>query len=209
MAVIGLNHLVIAPIDTYAAGAEPTYDDGMQVGHMMKADLSWKHGDAKLHGDNGLVERDNSITEGALTVGTTHISMAGREMMLGVEKYNTPTTGEVQEYANNDEPAPYVGCGYVASDVDDGTEKYIAYWYFKCQFQQDNENFETKGDSVNYQTPELVGTIFAVKPDTTGKNKFRKFAEFATEAAAIAWLDALAGITQSSGGGSGGSGVGS
>lgn len=195
MAVIGLKHLAVSPIVEYEAGEEPTYDGGMVVGHMMKADLSWKHGDAKLYGDNTIVERDNSVTEGSLTVGTTHISMAGRELMLGIEKYNTPQSGGTQEYANNDDPAPYVGVGYVATDVDEGETKYIGYWYFKCQFQQDSETFETKGDAVNYQTPELIGTIFGVQPDSSNKNKFRKFAEFTTEAEAIAWVDALADIT--------------
>lgn len=195
MAVIGLKYLAAAPITTEADGAEPVYGTGMKVGHLMKADLSWNRGDAKLFGDNVLVERDNSITDGTLTIGTTYLSIAGRMMLLGETTFGTPeTTSAPQEYVTNDDAAPYVGVGFVTQEsADQDDTKYIAWWYWKVQFGMD-ESAETRGETVNYQTPEMAGNIVAVRPDSTLKNRFRKFAEFTSEAAAIAWVKALAGI---------------
>lgn len=208
MAIIGINHLVAAPVTSYTAGAEPVYGAGKQLGHMMKVDLSWKRTDAKLYGDNHLVERDNSITEGTLTVGTTALNLDAKEMVMGLDKYNTPSTGEAQEYADDAEATPRVGTGYVYTDTDDGTLSYIACWYFLCQYQQDLESAETKGDGTNYKAPEITGTIIGCNPDSSLKTRFRKYAAFDDEADAIEWLDDLANITTGGSGGSGGSGEG-
>lgn len=194
MAVIGLKYLAVAPIDTETDGAAPTYTAGMKVGHMMKADLSWNRGDVSLYGDNVEVEHDNTITSGQLTVGTTYLSVAARQMLLGEIPFGTPASGAVQEYATVDEPAPYVGVGYVTKDSADGGDPvFTGWWYYKCQFGMD-ESAETRGESTAYQTPEMVGRILAVRPNSDLKNTFRLFATFDTEAAAIAWVKGKAGI---------------
>lgn len=195
MAQIGLKYFAVAPVSAYSAGSEPTYGTGMKVGHLMKADLTWNRGDVKLFGDNIEVERDNSITSGQLTIGTTYLSKAGRLMLLDEAEFGTPGTGEPQEYATGGDPGPVVGCGYVWKDsADGGTAQYIAYWYYRVQFSM-NETMNTKGENTEYGTPELVGEIMGCQPASSLETKFRKYAYFTTEADAIAWLKAIAGIT--------------
>ncbi len=194
MAIIGLKYFAVAPLSTETDGSEPTYGTGMQVGHLMRADLSWTRGDVSLYGDNVEVEHDNTINSGSLTIGTTYLSIDGRKALLGEAEFGTPATGEVQEYATYDEPAPYVGCGYVTKDSGDGTPTYIGWWYYKVQFGMD-ENANTRGENTEYQAPEMTGTILAVRPKSDLKNTFRIFAEFSTEAAAIAWVQDKAGIS--------------
>ena len=199
MAQVTLKNLVIAPLSAESAGSAPTYSAGRKVGHLMKANVSWNRGDVKLYGDDKLVDRDNSITSGTLSIDSTYLDRNDRLMLLDIAASNTPGTGEVQEYALGDEASPYVGCGYVWKDNLISTKPYIAYWYYKVQFGMD-EDMETKGESTQYNTPTIEGTIFAVQPLANLKNKFRIEADFATETEAIAWLNAKAGITSGGGG---------
>lgn len=195
MAVIGLKYLVVAPIISEQDGTEPTYGKGMKVGHLMKADLSWNRGDAKLFGDNVLVERDNSITDGTLAIGTTYLSPEGRQMMLGETTFGTTEEGEEPTYVTNDDPAPYVGTGFVTQEsADQADTEYMAWWYWKVQYGMD-ESAETRGETVNYQTPEMSGNIVAVRPDAELKNRFRKFKKFTKEIDAINWVKAQGQMT--------------
>lgn len=193
MAVIGLKYLAVAPLKTEVDGQLPTYDPGRKIGHLISANLTWNRGSAALYGDNVEVDHDNTISSGDITVGTTYIDIAGRKMVLGEEEFGTPTGGAPQEYATVDKPAPYLGTGFVVKDSGDGDPKYIGYWYFKTQYSM-NENNQTRGESTDYQAPEMDCHILAVRPAADLENRFRIFAEFDDEADAIAWVKGKAGI---------------
>lgn len=188
MAQVTLKHLVIAPLLTDTEGAAPTYGTGRKVGHLMKANISWNRGDVKLYGDDKLVDKDNSITSGTLSIDSTYLSRADRNMLLDFSNYNTPGTGEAQEYALGGEASPYVGAGYVWKDNLIADNPFIAYVYMKVQFGL-NEDMQTKGESTQYNVPTIEGEVFAVQPKADLKNLFRLEADFATEAEAIAWIN--------------------
>ena len=194
MAQVTLKNLVIAPLSAETAGSAPTYTAGQKVGHLMKANISWNRGDVKLYGDDKLVDKDNSVTSGTLSIDTTYLSRADLTALLDISASNTPGTGETQEYALGDAASPYVGCGYVWKDNLRSSTPYTAYWYYKVQFSM-NEEMETKGESTAYHNPTIEGEVFAVQPLSDLTNKFRLEADFATETAAIAWLNGKAGIT--------------
>ena len=193
MAVIGLKYLAVAPLKTEVDGQLPTYDTGMKAGHLMTANLTWNRGSAALYGDNVEVEHDNTISSGDLTVGTTYLNLDARKMLLGEKEFGTPSNNAPQEYATEDDPAPYVGMGFVRKDSGDGNPVYTAFWYFKVQCSM-NENATTRGENTDYQAPEMDAHILAVRPAADLKNRFRIFAEFTVEADAIAWVKGKAGI---------------
>ena len=194
MAQVTLKNLVIAPLSAESDGTLPTYTAGRKVGHLMKANISWNRGDVKLYGDDKLVAKDNSVTSGTLSIDTTYLSREDKAMLLDITAFGTAGTDEPQEYALGDKESPYVGCGYVWKDNLISDKPYIAYWYWKTQFSM-NEEMETKGENVQYKQPTIDGEVFAVVPSAAKENKFRLEADFATEAAAIAWLNAKASIT--------------
>ena len=194
MAQVTLKNLVVAPLATEVKGSAPTYSTGRKVGNLMKANISWNRGDVKLYGDDKLVDKDNSVTSGTLSIDSTYLDRTDRNMLLDISQYNTAGTGETQEYALGGESSPYVGAGYVWKDNLISSKPYIAYWYWKVQFGMDEE-METKGESTQFNTPTIDGEVFAVQPKSDLKNKFRLEADFATEADAIAWLNTKAGIT--------------
>ena len=188
MAQVTLKNLIIAPITAEANGALPTYGTGRKVGHLMKANVSWNRGDVKMYGDDKLVAKDNSVTSGTLSIDTTYLNRADRNMLLDISESNTPGTGEVQEYMLGDKESPYVGAGYVWKDNLISDKPFLAYVYMKVQFSM-NEEMETKGESTQYKQPTIEGEVFAVQPLANLENKFRLEADFATEAAAIAWVN--------------------
>ena len=194
MAQVTLKNLVVAPLATEVEGSAPTYSTGRKVGNLMKANISWNRGDVKLYGDDKLVDKDNSVTSGTLSIDSTYLDRTDRNMLLDISQYNTAGTGETQEYALGGESSPYVGAGYVWKDNLIASKPYIAYWYWKVQFGMDEE-METKGESTQFNTPTIDGEVFAVQPKSDLKNRFRLEADFATEAEAIAWLNTKAGIT--------------
>ena len=194
MAQVTLKNLVVAKLETESAGSAPTYSSGKKVGHLMKANVNWNRGDVKLYGDDKLVDKDNSVTSGTLSIDSTYLNRTDRNMLLDITNYNTAGTGETQEYALGDKASPYVGCGYVWKDNLISDKPFIAYWYWKVQFSM-NEEMETKGESTQYKQPTIEGEIFAVQPKSDLDNRFRLEADFAAETDAIAWLNVKAGIS--------------
>lgn len=79
--------------------------------------------------------------------------------------------------------------------VKNGVTSYQAVWYHKAQFGETTENAQTKGQTIEWQTPTLTGRIMGVNDNADGKIRFRRRATFDTAAAAMAWLDAKAGIS--------------
>lgn len=191
MAQTTLKHLVIAPLTTEADGAAPVYGTGMKVGHLIQANISWNRGNTKLFGDDKEVARDNSATSGTLTVNTTYLDRAARVALLDIRAAGGSATDEY--YMSGDE-APYVGVGYVWKDNLIADKPFIAYWYYKVQFAM-NEDMQTKGENIEYGTPTIEGEVMAVRPTATLETHFREEKDFATEAAAITWLNTKAGIT--------------
>ena len=191
MAFVGCKNFVAAPITAYTAGSAITYGTGFKVGHLTRVQLDWNTSDAKLFGDNVLVESDKSATSGTITVGTTTLSDNALQKILGYEESGTDTAVVLNK---TDGEVPYIGCGYVLKDSGDGTPNYIGVWNHRCQFTG-NENVETRQDSTNYQAPEITGDVLGAQIDSSGKNYFQVRKSFSTEAAAIAWVNTQAGIS--------------
>ena len=67
-------------------------------------------------------------------------------------------------------------------------------------FSLTEENSQTKGESIEWQTPTINGKAFGLDTgkgaNNNGDATFRKKQNFTTEAAAEAYLDGLAGISR-------------
>ena len=85
--------------------------------------------------------------------------------------------------ADTDEP-PYFAIGFRAKKAG-GTYKYI--WLYKVKFAIPSENYTTKGDSIEFTTPEIVGQ-FIKRSD--GLWKAEHVAE-PTNSVATAWFTSV------------------
>ena len=196
MAFIGMRHVVAAKVATETPGQALTYDAGMVVGKAIQGNLTWNRNDNPLYADDAIAENDNGATGGSIELGTDDLLDAVRAYLLGDEEVTVGTSpNTTTEYETTDEPAPYVGFGYVRVRIKNGVTSYQAVWYHKAQFGENTENAQTKGQTIEWQTPTITGRIMGVQNDASGTIRFRRRATFETLAAAVAWLDDKAGIS--------------
>ena len=196
MAFIGMRYVVAAKFGAHTDGAEPTYTSstGMNVGGAINGNLTINRNTNKLFYDDVLGESDNGVTSMSLELGLDDLIEDAAELLLGTEKTSAGTPA-VTTYYDSDAAAPYVGIGYIRVRRRKGVTKYQAIWYYKVQFGLTAENSQTKGESIEWQTPTIPGDVAGLYVDSTGRAKFRKKQLFETEAAAKTWLNGLAGIT--------------
>lgn len=191
MAFVGLLYAVAAPIQQETDGQPIIYGKGQVVGGMMTAEISYTRNSNPLYADDRVKEEDNSITGGTIKLGVDDASDEARVMLLGDVK-----EGEAGEetYHETGESAPYVGAGYIRVRRKDNKTSYITYWVHKAIFGLGTESAKTKGQSIEWQTPTLEGSIMGVKNNPALQVRFRERRTFARESEARAWIDKKAGI---------------
>lgn len=191
MAMVGMLHPVAAKIATEVEGQALTYDAGMVVGKAISANITFNRNDNPLYADDSVAEEDNGITGGTIEVNTDDLLETVRACVLGLK---TVTEGNTTEYEMTEESAPYVGFGYIQVRRKNGVTSYRASWFHKVIFGETNETAQTKGESIEWQTPTITGRIMGVRNDATLLANYRRIASFDTLAAAVTWLDTKAGI---------------
>lgn len=190
MAYIGLKHPVFAPIATEPANSLPTYGTGLVVGRAIAANVAIELSDSKLPADDMIVEMDNSFISGTITTGVDDLSDEALQTWLGEQTAVVGGVATIRSAASFS--APEGGFGYYRVRKKNGARSFRAYWYYKTKWGIPSEDAATKPDgSIEWQTPEVEGTIMAAQDAT---NTWRDMATFAVEADAVAWLNGLAGI---------------
>lgn len=153
------------------------------IGKAIQADISISNNDVKLYADDGIAESDKSFQSGTITLGIDDLSDTIQAAFLG----HTVSEGEITAAGTDD--SPYVGIGFYGVKMVAGVRKYRAIWLTKVQFAEPSDTNATKGDTIAFATPVLEGTIML---DENGDWKKEK--TFATEAEAIAYLQAKSGV---------------
>lgn len=183
MKKVGLKHPVCA-IYSDATGSA-TYSNGAVMGKAISAQIAWTKNNTPLYADDVIDEIDQSITGGTVTFGINELTHAIQSLVLG---HQINAEGEL--IINENDKAPHVGFGFYGKVVRNGVNKYRALWLKKVQFGEPNDDTNTKGENVTFQTPSIVGQIMI---DIKGDLKSEKV--FDTETQAIAWLEAKASVT--------------
>lgn len=196
MAYIGMRHVVVAKVATHTAGSEPTYSAGMVMGKAITGNLTINRNNNPLMADDGIAEDDNGITSMDLELGLDDLLEDVQDYVGLLEKKTTGTgTAAVDTYYDTDAAAHDVGVGYVRVRRKNGVTKYQALWIYDTMFSITSESAQTKGETIEWQTPTATGRCKGLDVDGSGNQKFRKRQLFDTAAAAEAYLNGLAGIT--------------
>lgn len=191
MAYVGMKYVVAAKMKTENIGSMPVYENGKVLGRAIGATVTYNRATNTLKADDVDAEAENSVTGGTLSFNVDDIADDVMGMVMGQDV----TTDN--EYDEVGEASPYIGIGYIRVRRYMGETSYVAYWIFKAQLGINSESAATKQDTIQWQTPELEGTMMGVQPDATMKTKFRRHKTFTGETAeadAYAWLNNLAGI---------------
>jgi len=156
------------------------------IGKAIQADISIEINEVQLYADDGTVESDKSFKSGTITLGIDDLSDTIQAEFLG--HVVDGATNEIT--ASGSDVSPYVGIGFYGVKMVRGTKKYRAIWLPKVQFGEPEDTNATKGETLEFRTPTLKGTIIL---DNNGVWKYEQ--TFDTEAEAISYLQSKAGIT--------------
>ena len=197
MAMIGMRHVVAAAFpDNFTEGSAPTYASGFDVGGAISANLTKnRNTNGDLYYDDALGESDQGLISLGLELGVDDLTEEVLDKM-GILKAVSTGSPTVTTYYETSANPKALGIGYMRVRQKGGTISYQAIWIYKMQFTMDSESAQTKGESVQWQTPTVTGKGFGIKIDSGNDLSFREIRTFTTESAASTYLDGKAGITR-------------
>lgn len=178
MAKIGLNNFRYSVL-TEATDGTPSYAGAIKPAKAVSCNVSVENNDAKLFADDALAESDTSFAGGSVTMGIDEDDLTTMAALLG----HTISNGEMVR--NAEDVAPYVGLGRVVTKMVGGAYKYKVEILYKVKFAEPSQENNTKGESIEFGTTEIEGTVNALADGNWSKAK-----QFDDKDAAITYLEA-------------------
>ena len=169
MAEFGAKHPCFKPASAAA---------GVVLGKLVAANLTVNLASGELYADDSLAEQLSEFSSGSIAMETDNLADTIASTIYGATVANGVVT-----YNKNDTPPEGI-LGYYKVLMINGVKKYRAYVYPRAKASVGNDNAQTRGNSINFQTAQTSFTIF---DDSAGN--WRKTKELDSEAAAIAWID--------------------
>lgn len=196
MAFIGMRHVVAAEFDSHTAGSAPTYKSGgWDVGKAINGNLTINRNENPLRADDTIAEDDNGIIGMDLELGLDDI-LEEIQAKMGLLKEVTAGSPSVTTYYDTSATSKDVGVGYMRVRRKNGTTKYQTVWIYKTKFSVNSENSQTKGESIEWQTPTINGRCVGLDTDGSGDLTFREKRIFSSASDAASYLDSKANITR-------------
>lgn len=178
MAQIGLTNLWYGLL-TEAEDGTPSYAGAKSFGKAVSAKVDVSTNDATLYADDVLVESDKSFQNAKVTLGVADDDMTIFAEILGHKV--AESGGEMVRSA--DDAAPWVGLGRVVTKMVGGKYVYKGEFLYKVRFAEPSQEDKTKGDSVDFSTPEIEGTAA-----TLANGQWSAAQVFDTKTAAVEWV---------------------
>lgn len=152
---IGCDNLVYAALTADDGIADPSYGEVKPAPGVMSLNIN-------PNASQGTIFYDDGPGESATTLGNIEVEIQKNELtteqkadLLG---HTIDTKGAIV-YGANDTP-PWVAIGY-RTLKSNGKYRYV--WLYKGKFLEPEDNSETKGDSINFQSETIVGQFVKVE----------------------------------------------
>ena len=146
--------------------------------------------DNPLYANNGIAERDASGgAGGTLTVTLDQLDRTAMGDLFGLTAATSVVsgvTGTGYDFTGNELSAP-VGVAFVKwNQINNSRANYQAVIFSYVMFSPSSESYQTLGESVDWQTPELSGIVSGGA--VTGAKPWKRVYDFATQEAAIQFI---------------------
>ena len=151
MATIGLDRLFYAQITECANTGEETYGTPVMLARAISAELSIELAEATLYADDAAAYSLKEFKEGKLSLGIDDIGAHAAAILTGA----VVDDNGVLVSSSEDAGTPVA----IAFRAKKANGKYRYFWLYRVKFGTPGTNLETKGDSINFQTPTIEGTI--------------------------------------------------
>lgn len=154
--------------------------------------------DNPLYANNGVAENDSSSgSGGTLTQTLDRMTLETASALYGttVEKVSV-TIGENQiegteiAYKGTEQSVP-VGVAYIKLQQEDGVRTHEVVFYREVTYSRPSDESQTMGESIEWQTPEIEGTVAGLQGD--GSHPWYRASRWPTQDAAIAYIFTLFG----------------
>ena len=191
MARVGLSQSFYA---LYAAnGTTVSYSGGGTLGKAVEVSIEPEDSDANVfYANNGPAESASSFGGGTLTITNDRMPLTAVAAVLGLNVASVTTPAGVALTFPAGLAAPYVGYGTVAKMIVDNAVNWRAIMLHKVQFKVPTGEFTTEGESIEFEGHELTAQILR---DDSSAQAWMTWADFSTEANAVAWLQAQLAIS--------------
>jgi phi13 family phage major tail protein len=178
MAKIGLNNFKYSKLDETAE----TYAGAKTLGKAIDCKVSIEKYEAELYADDTLAESDYTFKKGTVT-----LTLDEDDDTVFAEILGHTVDEETGEMVRKDtDVAPYVGVGRILTKIVGGQYKYKVEFLPKVKFSEPEQEEATKGDSIEFKTPSVEGTVTKLKDGTWSKSK-----TFTDKTEAISYLEDL------------------
>lgn len=181
MAKIGLTNIWWGKLTETEDGA-PSYDGAKTFGKAVSCKVSVTNNDATLYAEDALAESDKSFNSASVTLGVADDDDTIFAPILG-HTVNSAAEGKGEMVRNANDVAPYVGLGRVITKMVGGALKYKGEFLYKVKFSEPSQEDQTKGEKVDFKTPEIEGSAAQLLNGDWSAAK-----TFDNKDAAVAWV---------------------
>lgn len=156
--------------------------------------------DNPLHANNGISENDYSTgSGGALTMTLDRLTLNTSADLFGTQAVDVEVTvgdqtvkGKEITYKGDEVSVP-VGAAYIKMQQEDGERSHEVVFYREVEMARPSEDAQTMGETLEWQTPEISGTVAGLQGD--GSQPWYRASRWPTQEAAIAYVFKLFGST--------------
>lgn len=181
MAYIGVACPVIARYEENNGNI--SYSNGFRFGKAIKIGIKPNYEDVSDYGGINDTEEEQEFAYADVTMNTSETHVEAETLMFGHIVNGDEIVSGIKDRGQ------YVGMGMRVTEVISGRRAYVAVWIHKIKFLDGEQEHETKGDSVDYKTPEIKGKAIS---DYNGAWRTKK--GFQTKEEADEWLNQIAEI---------------
>ena len=148
-----------------------------------------EYNNAELYANDSLAESDYSFKKGTLSV-----TIVDDDDQFLAECFGNNVSQEGGEVTSNiKDTAPEMGYGHIIPKIVGGERKYKVEFFPRVKWQKVTSDNKTRGESVEFNTTALEGTVFPLDKAINGLavGDWEKHQTFANETEAEAYLDNL------------------
>ena len=162
--------------------------EGVVLGKLVGAALTVNLASGELYADDKLAEQESQFASGSVTLETDDMTDA-----VAAEVYGATVSNGTVIYKSTD-TAPMGSLAYIKTLQINGVKLCRAYYYPRVMAAVGNDNVQTKGSSITFQT---TSTTFTVMPDReTGEWRETQLCDHLDQA--ISWINGKMGIAAGS-----------
>ena len=198
MAGIGLYGVYYSKA-VFVDGAISKYSGASQMGKAISATFTpASNAAAPLYANNSIAEIDPNVANGGqLSVTLDRLKEAAQADIYGLTAVTSTVTvssasvsGTGFDFTGSEESAP-VGVAFIRQKQEDNSRNYHEVVVFAhVVFQPPEETANTKGQTLEWQTPSLTGTVSGAS-SALGSKPWKQTRTFPSQAAAIEWISTV------------------